>query len=256
MVSGDEGWASGARQNAMGVAVGTLLLHYSAGHWQEVKLGAPAGLLGAIVRMTSAHEGWLYGTIGTKSALNRKTELFHYVNGSWRPFSVVSGFVDIDMLSPDDGWAISWQTFAILHYTGGVWQTVAHAAGQPLSIAMVSPSEGWVGGFDAATQSSFLLRYDGHAWKSVTLPSVASSEIDRLAMLTPTEGWAFGADHNASFGLAVWHYSNGAWHRQSVAYGGGPSGVSFPSPTEGWLSNYSNTLLHYANGTWTSVTSS
>ena len=256
MASADEGWASGTRQNALGVAVGALLLHYSGGHWREAHLDFPAGFLGGVVRMTSADEGWLYGAVGLKDNPNRRTVLFHYANGSWALFSSVSGYADIDMLSATDGWAINWQTFAVLHYSGGTWQTVAHAPGQPLSIAMVSPGEGLIGGFDAKTQSSFLLHYDGHAWRPVTLPQVEFTEIDRVVMVSAMEGWAFGADHGtAHFALLAWHYSNGTWERENIAYdyAGGPAGISFPSPTEGWLTNSSRTLLHYTNGAWTLV---
>src|SRR5260221_3028129 len=97
------------------------------------------------------------------------------------------------LLATDDIWATCFDSH-ILHYQGGSWTTYTIAGqdsgqgGQPLSISMLSDSEGWVSGFTNATpQGIFLARFDGHAWTRVQGPAASGpTDINSMLMLSPS----------------------------------------------------------------------
>jgi hypothetical protein len=60
MVSADDGWAVGAKQDG---TTGGVLLHYTGGHWHEVSIAA-SDFPGGYIHMISDDDGWLYYTTG------------------------------------------------------------------------------------------------------------------------------------------------------------------------------------------------
>lgn len=111
----------------------------------------------------------------------------------------------VTMVSSTDGWAIGQQgqpdqsgsqgpQGLLYHFDGSRWTLSQQAPaislpgnGSP-TIQMVSPTEGWI-----LEGSSQVLRYDGTAWRPVTITPVGKAQIIQLLaidMVSPTEGWA------------------------------------------------------------------
>jgi hypothetical protein len=191
------------------------------------------------------------------------------VSGGWE----LSG---VYFTSPSDGWAVGYDYMNIsgvlLHYSNGTWTSVTPPGGSGewwlLSIHFTSSSEGWAVGADNSNGSGVLLHYSNDTWTSVTPPDVSSSwELSDVHFTSPSEGWAVGGNHSNGSGVLL-HYSNGIWTTITPPDVGSNSGcelsdVHFTSPSEGWavgdkLTEVTETLkgvlLHYSNGTWTSVT--
>lgn len=198
----------------------------------------------------------------------------------------VSVLNDVSMVSSTEGWAIgssamtdqnnAQQSEALLmHYTHGVWShtplAIQGEGVQLTSISMLSPHDGWIGGFqEAADQSSqsILLHYDGQSWTQVA--ASVPGGFAQIQMLSDTTGWAIGGlslDH-------LYHYDGQTWTEQPflVILGDGTQNdVSLThlfmlSPTEGWavgsmsklLDGGASTanlptaiILHFADGHWT-----
>jgi hypothetical protein len=137
------------------------------------------------------------------------------------------------------------------------------------SVQFTSNEEGWAVGSDFHNMEGVLLHYSGGAWSSVTPPPVSSDwELFSVHFTSPNEGWAVGRDNSSKKGVLL-HYRNGSWTSVSasptVACSASPSwhlnSVHFTSANEGWAVGedsscdplLSGVLLHYLNGTWTSV---
>jgi hypothetical protein len=170
----------------------------------------------------------------------------------------------MSVLSADDVWATCFDGH-ILHEQGGRWTTYTIGGqwsglwgqGQPLSITMLSDSEGWVAGLiNASPQGMFLVRFDGRAWTRIQGPAASGpTEIHSIAMVSLTEGWAGGDLGNATGTEAVLlHYLNGQWETTPAPSDGGIGKIDMVSATEGWAAvegGASAGLLHFQNGRWT-----
>jgi hypothetical protein len=188
--------------------------------------GLPQGLSAdySSVAMVSRNDGWLFGSVYSNMNPSAGCSdcgpfIFHYDGSSWHrsPSPTDQIVTAVSMLSSTDGWAVA--QGSILHYTGGAWR-VAYTYSVPgdtiflTTIAMISPSEGWVGGDGtASTDNGFLLHYHGGEWLRVALPGAsASTNVNAISMLSPDEGWAlerlFGDTGTSS---RLLHYQNGAW---------------------------------------------
>jgi len=104
-------------------------------------------------------------------------------------------------------------------------------------------------------------------WTVVNPPLVSSEwDLSGVYFTSPNEGWAVGADYFNNMVILL-HYLNGSWSSVNppiIGYVFAPelSGVHFTSPDEGWAVgtiytssfNCHGVLLHYHDGSWTSVT--
>jgi hypothetical protein len=186
----------------------------------------------------------------------------HYNNGAWTETDSPRGITDMSVLSADDAWATCFDGH-ILHEQGGRWTTYtiggqeSGLGAQPLSISMLSDSDGWVAGLtNAAPQGMFLVRFDGHTWTRIQGPDASGpTEIHSIAMVSPTEGWAGGDLGNDTGTEAVLlHYVNGQWETTPAPTSGGIGKIVMVSATEGWAAVEGGAaagLLHYQNGRWT-----
>jgi hypothetical protein len=139
---------------------------------------------------------------------------------------------ELTLTSPSEGWLVgavfnpdfrTTQSSLILRYRDDAWQPVDDPLPNAFldGIAMVSPLEGWVTGYNRVTGESYLLHTDGGPWKPVALPfqPTNGSYYGGIRMLSPDEGW-----------LVV-------------------------NPASGWKGDYRESLLlHYQRGVWTPVT--
>jgi hypothetical protein len=255
----DDGWAVGAHADQV---TGGVVLHYSAGRWSQVqtpKIQFAGTRVWAfspshVLMLASLPKGQT-GTIG--SALER------YDGGAWTEVASPRGISGMTLLSTDDIWATCFDGH-ILHYQGGHWTTYTIAGQdsgqgeQPLSIGMLSDSDGWVSGLTNATpQGIFLARFDGHTWTRMQGPAASGpTQINSIAMLSPSDGWAGGDLLTGISGsqAVLLHYVNGQWETTPAPYSGGIGTLVMVSATEGWAAvggGVTAGLLHYQNGRWT-----
>lgn len=173
-------------------------------------------------------------------------------------------FVDIQMVTPTDGWAVGYRAVVnqrqssplLARVANGKWTPVEVAYGGPLvTIAAISSDDIWAGGMPGT-----MLHYDGAAWRSVKSPSTGS--ISRIAMVGPSAGWAVGDPIDQHSGAFILHYDGFAWVQQAAPQLNGfvhLTDISMLSAQDGWAagtvypyngSPASGVLLHYRQGRW------
>ena len=248
----DDGWAVGLYADQSGGVV----LHYSGGRWHLVPT-PPISFAGSGVWAFSPSQALVLATLPSQ-----QSALLHYNNGAWTETASPRGITGMSVLSADDVWATCFDSH-ILHEQGGHWTTYTiggQGAGlgtQPLSITMLSNSDGWVAGLtNVAPQGMFLVRFDGQTWTRIQGPAASGpTEIHSIAMVSPTEGWAGGDLGNATGTEAVLlHDVNGQWETTPAPSDGGIGKIVMVSATEGWAAVEGGAaagLLHYQNGRWT-----
>ncbi|HEY7020972.1 MAG TPA: hypothetical protein VH349_07640 [Ktedonobacterales bacterium] len=282
MVSADEGWAVGSTQiqdktllsngqpSNVWVWDQPLLLHYTHGAWQTVKVTAGPNTNAEQVKMVSANEGWmlLYDgkhpiTVSGVSALQYGHSLLHYLNGTWTnvplDFPHSSMYVqDLDARAPGEVWLVG-SDYDYVHqtgsgfaarYTGGAWTRYTEAE-DFTSVSVLSPTDVWAGG-------SRLYHFDGTRWTQVSVqgtrhfvnlaPSVDPNsfplDIQQIVMLSPTQGWAIPSPMDIINKIATQEealrYDHGVWQWTTLSLKGAPTPlplitrVAPSSPTQGW----------------------
>ena len=126
-------------------------------------------------------------------------------------------------------------------------------------LSMVSATEGWAVGEQTdqrGTRQGLIYHYQAGVWKRDTVPS-GSGVFTRVWMLSPQEGWAVGfLDLQDRSEGQIYHYQDGVWEQYMfVPETRGLFGIQLLSPDEGWAVGGEGTILHYHQGSWTSVLS-
>ena len=114
----------------------------------------------------------------------------------------------------------------VLHWTGGRWRAV-HVPGAasftPMDAAASSGHDIWVGGLRRVNTTggvvftNEILRYNGHAWFSVTAP--ASNFAFGLAVVSSSNAWGVGGPLGgctARCYTGLLHWNGGAWNPARV----------------------------------------
>lgn len=128
------------------------------------------------------------------------------------------------------------------------------------SIAMLSPSEGWILGISGQGGHPFLLRFSHGAW-TVDPLQIELSPMNPIAlkMVSATEGWIAGSDQNGYGGHGVMlHIIDGKVVPVVLPDSVGQiESLAMVSPAEGWavdsrsFPSGKSQILHYSEGTWT-----
>lgn len=248
----NDGWAVGGNADQ----VTGVVLHYSDGRWDSVPT-PPISFDGIRVWAFSPSQALVLASLPSE-----QSALLRYDNGVWTETNSPRGITDMSVLSADDVWATCVDSH-ILHEQGGRWTTytiggqVSELGTQPLSIHMLSDSDGWAAGLtNVSPQGMFLVRFDGQTWTRVQGPAASGpTEIHSIAMVSPTEGWAGGDLLNSTGTEAVLlHDVKGRWETTPTPSSGGIGEIVMVSATEGWAAVAGDPvvgLLHYQNGRWT-----
>ena len=172
-------------------------------------------------------------------------------------------FAGAAFISPDEGWtvgAVNSNNGLIYHYQHGAWtQLPQHPGGGLLTIAMVSPTEGWVGG-DAPTLFMHLVN---GVWTPVQGPDYVFS-VNRIAMSSPDAGWAIGYGGDAPFQTVIPRYAHGSWSVAPLSQAGiNPDrdghctlvDIATNAHGDTWAVGSAGTILHESGGVWSAVPS-
>ncbi len=134
-----DGWAVGYQGNAQFPT--PLIYHYSNGNWQYVN--PPPNLLIYLysVSALSPSDVWMVG-YGLRDF--SPSYILHWDGSGWTvQQSSVQDVHAIEMLSPNEGWAVGHSNF--LHYIGGAWEQLT-VPQHSYSLSFISPTEGWAAG--------------------------------------------------------------------------------------------------------------
>ncbi|HLZ21946.1 MAG TPA: zf-HC2 domain-containing protein [Ktedonobacterales bacterium] len=249
MTSPEEGWMlvdGGKSHTGPYTAVYAYhLFHYLNGAWHPVPLtfDTSGSLIIWDVAAIASGECWVVG-YGTTSADHFAAA--HYANGRWQVWSPTqvgasgASLYRVALGGPDDAWVVGsdyYQDTAggshngpfVSHFTGGNWvkQQLPAAPDQEasdltlVSIAMLSPAEGWAFAPDRLSSIGHLqaeaLHYVDGQWHWVTLPSPIIATYE-LSPFSPTGGFGI-ADTLANLQATspqvqeghLLYYDNGAW---------------------------------------------
>ncbi len=272
--SATDGWAIGQNYRKNFNTEGALF-HYQNGSWTTVNppdLGLSDWWLNG-VSFTSAANGWAVG----KDDSDSKWLVLHYSGGAWSSDgtipTVIGELKAVHFTSATEGWAVGEDRGnsrgGLLHYKDGSWTSVAPPFDTIKTLNAVhftSAGEGWAVGYGPS-----LLHYTtADGWKSVAPPTVTGQYwyLNSVHFTSAGEGWAVGTSHIYSDtggynqGVILHYSSSSGWTPvtpPSVSTSWNLTGVHFTSATEGWAAGADETnkigvLLHYKNGTWSSVT--
>ncbi len=210
------------------------MAHLQHGQWRLAPMSVTGNLdpdqSYNLVRMHSPSDGWAT-TRG--SVVHYGDDIYHYDGARWHLVYPPAGtalrsitIADLEMFSPDIGWAVGED--GILQYTHGSWMNVTDALPPPpvdwlasweypglRTVTIVSPTDVWAMG-----DGGMIWRYDGVRWRIVANPyfpneyytsvsvngfAASDAELAHFAllghsrealyatqMLSPTQGWSVG----------------------------------------------------------------
>jgi hypothetical protein len=223
-------------------------MHYTGGTWTGVDPANMRGHSAYDIDMVAANSGWL----------SQGFRAFQYDGTSWtlRSNGLANLYLGrISALAANDVWGVGYDydngRGTILHWNGTQWSTTGPVLTDTINlydIEMVSPTEGWVVGYNFnSTISDYepvILRYDGTNWTSVASP-FPNGFLFRLSAPTPGEVWVTG-QNNTNFKVGVYRY-NGTWTSYPDV---GGDNVFMLSASEGWATNY-GFIYHWDGTDWT-----
>jgi hypothetical protein len=141
------------------------------------------------------------------------------------------------------------------------------------SISMVSPTDGWIAGYNLSTVATppLLLHYlDGKVFRETHLQLEVQGNtgvaLTEVVMRSFAEGWAVGTYEGTSAcsSTVLLHYNGGQWKQDSTFSGIVINSVAFSSSANGWAvgakqacgqsSSDTPVMYHYDGRSWTLVT--
>ncbi|MDY7077432.1 MAG: YCF48-related protein [Chloroflexota bacterium] len=254
MISADDGWAVG--QN------GTIL-HWGGDHWEEVSSPTSSTLYS--VAMVSADDGWAAGEGGT---------ILHWNGYSWDEVAspTTQTLHSVTMTSSGDVWIVGGELYftgdtaggIILRWDGASW-SVQEVQYYLYSIAMVSPDDGWIGGYEeyhdfdppfAGYENTVMLERDDVTWGVHTLWPDLWLRICSIAMISADAGWAVGYSVSPDPGSGIIKRWDGeSWQPVANPTSNGLLSVDIVSASNGWAVGRAGSIIHWDGTSWQSVAS-
>lgn len=234
-VSPEEVWVTGLGGGMYACQLGTWLLHYKNGKWENIDIDRRlftwhyTGLRD--IDMVDAENGWGvgYGLIFRYERgqwlveLDLPCEGSSYCNGNKYPFETIS------MASINEGWA-GGDNGLLFHYERGKWtqwQDPMFESATMMDMQAMRSGEVWAVGFRDAEVPlpgvcSHCIRdisvpciwhFVNGGWHEIT-PLTGEASLTAIKMITPNEGWAVGrcnASSDCKTGFVVLRYTNNRW---------------------------------------------
>jgi hypothetical protein len=197
----------------------------------------------------STNDVWAVGSVDASPVLKSRPLFLHYDGFRWTeqpgPSDVNGELNGLDMLAPDEGWAVgdSIDQPMILHRTGGQWTPVLlPMVGMPASLTSVvalSPTDAWAVGKQtrAGRDAALVLHWNGSAWAEVTVPDPGpvSESLNDVAAASPTDIWTAGTLCSPICKSLVLHRSGGTWRTEATAPEATLTSVIAFSPSDVWV---------------------
>ncbi len=167
-------WVGGLKSRSPATSV---VYRWNGVRWATIPIPAITYLQQVVV--LGPDNVWAFGDSGTVAY-----DIFHWNGSKWQhylPDNIDFIPQDISASAPNNVWVSGFaysgskQVVAAYRWNGTAWHTVSmpHPAlndGGP-NVTALSPSNVWVGWFDTTT--SHVLHWDGHKWRTVTVPYYA-----------------------------------------------------------------------------------
>ncbi len=218
------------------------------------------------VSVVASDNAWAVGDEGT---------ILHWNGQTWTAVEcpIDTNLKSIDMVSADDGWAVSSGWLAddhlpqssILRWDGRSWTEFARPKlGHLNSVRMASSNDGWaVGGFAAQgwlgyrlTMWSEILHWDGQTWTSFERPT--DLMLNSVDARTSDCGWAVGGLSDRRFRQdrsTILHWDGHAWTEATSLWDRRLHSVDLVSADDGWAVGSHGATMHWDGGYWTEVPS-
>jgi len=258
-VSPTDAWAVGASD---GLTADTII-RWNGASWTGPMIAPTTGVYYRSIRMVSANDGWIAGTLNPTS---QEGTLLRWNGAAW---STVRSWVTVDlnglfMLPGGSVGSSVGDAETIVHWDGSIWFARTSPTSTDLNaVSMVASNDGW-----AVGDSGRIFRYNGMAWSHYeTLPSRVN--LYGLHMRASTDGWAVGAPlamtdpSGLPFPPTILRWNGAAWTSvtpSGVALGRTLYAVDMLSATESWAvgdgaTDTAATMLKWDGTIWTSVPS-
>src|SRR5208282_922609 len=206
------------------------------------------------------NDGWAVGNSSATSTF--EPTIYHWNGFAWTKgisIGTTNNLYSVFMIASGDVWAVGGDLHTtascsatlcpvILHFTGGSWNSVTPPPGSYSlkSIFMVSPTEGWAVGEQAASPhpTGVIMHYTvtGGVGTWGIFPSPASPPplpgLNSIFMLGPNEGWALGDNatlihYTVSGGVGTWNLVTVSG-TPSLSQDANLTSIFMLSPTSGW----------------------
>jgi hypothetical protein len=187
-VTANEAWAAGASYPGFARS-STLVARWNGSSWspEPTPNGNPTGLNSLSGVAAAGGTVWAVGTfMEPGSSTNRRALILQRTGGTWRvsptPRVLATDFLEaVDATGPADAWAVGWSS-----------RDITSAPGVPIA-----------------------LRWNGATWRSVPVPSTASTAVYAVEALSPGNVWLAG--HTLIDGWNaqpyVAHFDGSSWRR-------------------------------------------
>jgi hypothetical protein len=274
VISATDAWAVGDS-----TPTGAQIVHWNGTVWKQVAvptLPAPYGadyyLSG--VSASSASNVWAVGYGGDNDSIT-----LHFNGRSWSrvasPSPGSTYLFGVTATSASNAWAVgldigscACDTALILRWNGKAWKVVVNGLPSPTtilhSVAAVSASDAWAGGYTRNTvTSTLLMNWTGSSWKRVTSglgigTPASANDVYGVAATSSRDAWAVGT--------RVLHWNGASWKAVGIPALPGLglatlTGVAATSGTNAWTVGYYNdtadvthiVILRWNGRAWTRV---
>ncbi len=258
-VSAREAWAVGDSGLSTGEDTKTLIARWRDGAWTQVASPSPGSLvnyLGGVAAIGPA-SAWAVGNYSGNG--KQRTLILRFAGHAWqRVRSASPGYLNVldavAATSARDAWAVGSTSFAgdgygrtlIERWNGSAWQRVpspnvvgGSRDNDLTGVAVVSAADAWAVGDttpqDGPGGQSFILHWNGSAWKRVPSPNPDGfyTALNSVVALSAADVWAVGATGNATMTL---HWNGRAWRQVPSPDSSGAwlYGVAASSPANVW----------------------
>jgi hypothetical protein len=185
----------------VGGETAAILVHYNGSTWTEVT--APSPYWVTAFASAGSENVWAIASTRSQPKDRAGADILHYDGQRWSVQHSLRGMElrDIDMVSPNEGWAVGG---ALFHFVAGAWRQLPLPPDAPsqglVGVALQSQSLGW------AVGNQTVLRYAAGRW-SVEPFEIPLSQDGLRAVAVAEDGTAWIAGR-----FTNWYYRDGSWH--------------------------------------------
>jgi hypothetical protein len=204
------------------VAPEDILLHYSAGTWQQLSSPVLNGLNFTRILALSDTNVWVIGSPGAFPGIGT----WHLRGTTWHKVTGLAGAISTaSAISRSDMWAIGADSVSpddiLLHYNGTTWQQLTGTALAGLQferILALSDTDVWVTAAPGGGPNQQLLHFDGTQWSSVPITVPSGVQLESITS-DGNGGLWFSGFGSSPAQWAVHRSATGTWSSTDLGSG-------------------------------------